>query len=580
MTIKTDTGTYPETPRVLQLPPAGGKYVDDLSQVEVMRFTDERDGLGTAGGFKTTYSVWNAFNRDNTRLWMFEYGGGYHVGNLNPTTGDRVGSLEEVVPARGSFVDYETAFWSFLDADKIFILVDCQIWSYQPSTKTYSTVADLRSSFPAGARFNQLYVSQDDNRFAAVVRSGSSGSGDYGIMVYEHSSKSIKLNTSFTDINGITMDKSGRFVLLVRNDPEGQVKQRIYNIDTGTHEILNSDVNGAPDYCIGHNDCGDDFIVGGDQWRGSVTARKLSTPHDVKMAWQYSKTGWIDWHVSLRADNDAWMLMSTYGGSLTSAGQQPDGPFVREIFQVGVKEPFLNQFRRLVHTRANWNQPVRNYWATPRATISRDGRFICWTGNNNGPADTARTDVYVARIEPAPTSTQPPVEPPVEPPIEPVEPPVEPPVTPTPPIVKPIPTAMITSPSNGAIVKGVITVTATVTDASEAYLMVDDVISSMKMVAPYEFDLDTTKLSEGNHLLWVRAWNTQGQSGDSDKVVVIVMNAVKPPVVTPPITPEVRKVPWPNGEAKQNAVIAAQWVDRFRFKRHLTGAFAEFEKVP
>lgn len=564
MTIKTDTGTYPESPRVLQLPPASGRYVDDLSGVEVLRFTDERDGNGTAGGFKTTYSVWPTFNRDNTKLWMFEYGGGYHVGTLNPATGERVGALEEVVPARGSFVDYETAFWSFLDADKIFILVDCQIWSYRPSTKAYTTIADLRAFFPTGARFNQLYVSQDDNRFAAVVRSGASGSGDYGVMVYEASSSTIKLNVSFTDINGITMDKSGKYVLLVRNDPEGQVKQRIYDVDAGTHEILTSDSNGAPDYCIGHNDCGVDFVVGGDQWRGAFTTRKLSTPHDVKMAWQYSKTGWINWHVSTRADNDSWATVSTYGGTLTAAGTFSDGPFVREVFQVGIKDPFLGQFRRLVHTRANWDQPVRNYWATPRATISRDGQFICWTGNNNGPSDTSRTDVFIARIPPAPTSS---------------EPPVEPPPIPTPPIVQPNPTAAITSPVNGAVVKGTITVTATVTDASEAYLMVDEVMVGTKLSPPWEFPLDTSKLSEAAHSLWVRAWNTQGMSGDSAKVRVVVANTVTPPIPTPPIALETRRVPWPSSETKQNAVVEAQWKERYRFKRHLTGAFVEFEKV-
>lgn len=565
MAIKTDTGTYPEEPKSLNLPPAGGKYIDDLSGIEVLRFTDEHDGNGTAAGFKNTYSVWPTLNCDNTRVWLFEYGGSYYVGNLNPSTFERLGPLEEVTPARGAYVDYETAFWSFLDPDKIFILVDCQIWSYKPSIKTYAVVADLRPSFPSGARFNQLYVSKDDNRFAAVVRSGSSGSTDYGCMVYEHSSNSIKLNVSFTDINGITMDKSGCYVLLVRNDPEGQVKQRIFNIDTGAVEVLNSDSNGQPDYCIGHNDTGIDSVIGGDQWRGAFTWRNMSAPHAVKMAWQYSKTGWINWHVSTRADNEYWATASTYGGTLTAAGEQQDGPFVREIFQVGIKDPFIGQFRRLVHTRANWDKPVRNYWATPRATISRDGKFICWTGNNNGASDSSRTDLFIAQIPPAPTSSKQPV---------------EPPTTPTQPIVKPLPTATITSPGNGATVKGTITVTATVTDADQAYLLVDDVISGSKMgVLPHEFQLDTTKLSEGSHSLWARAWNTQGQAGDSPKISVIVANTVPPPVVAPPIVPEIRKVPWPTGEAKQNAVVATQWQERFRFKRHLSGAFAEFEKV-
>lgn len=400
--IKTDTGTYPENPKVIQLPSAGGKYIDDLSGIPVLRLTDERDGKS----FSTTYPVWNAFNRDATRVWLFEHGGPYYVGKLDPNTLERTGPLEAVVPARGSFVDYESANWSGLDNDKTFIAVDCQIWSYKPSTKTYQVVADLRSFFPAGARFNQLYVSRDDNRFAAVVRSGSSGSGDHGVMVYELSSNTIKLNASFTDINGITMDKSGKYVLLVRNDPEGQIKQRVFNVDTGAVETLLSDANGKPDYCIGHNDTGSDFIVGGDQWRGAFTVRNLSNPHDVRVAWQYAGLGWINWHISQRADNEHWALVSTYGGLLTVVNGEvvtlQDGPFLREIFQVGVKEPFLGQFRRLVHTRANWTPQF--YWDTPRGVISPDGRLIAWTSNNNAPSGSGRTDVFVAWIEPAPSA--------------------------------------------------------------------------------------------------------------------------------------------------------------------------------
>src|SRR5687768_9743548 len=122
MTPKTDTATYTENPKVLQLPLAGGKYVDDLAGAEVLRFTDERDGNGNS--LSTTYSVWPTFNCDNTRVWMFQVSGSYYVGNLNPVTLERIGPLEEVVPARigdnaGAFVDNETAFWSYTDPDKI-----------------------------------------------------------------------------------------------------------------------------------------------------------------------------------------------------------------------------------------------------------------------------------------------------------------------------------------------------------------------------------------------------------------------------------------------------------------------------
>jgi hypothetical protein len=46
------------------------------------------------------------------------------------------------------------------------------------------------------------------------------------------------------------------------------------------------------------------------------------------------------------------------------------------------------------------------------------------------------------------------------------------------------------------------------------------------------------------------------------------------------VAPEVRRVAWPSTEGGQNTVVAAQWLEGFRFKRNLTGAWAEFEKVP
>lgn len=110
-----------------------------------------------------------------------------------------------------------------------------------------------------------------------------------------------------------------------------------------------------------------------------------------------------------------------------------------------------------------------------------------------------------------------------------------PPTTPTEPPVSTIPVVNITSPTSGAIVSGTITVTATVTNAevADVYLIVDDLTSGHLTTAPYEFKLDTTKLSEGNHSLWVRAWNKTGQAGDSARVQVTVKNVTVPPLPTP-----------------------------------------------
>jgi Bacterial Ig domain len=119
--------------------------------------------------------------------------------------------------------------------------------------------------------------------------------------------------------------------------------------------------------------------------------------------------------------------------------------------------------------------------------------------------------------------------------------------SPTPPTPAPgVPVAAITSPVAGAKVSGVVTVTATAEDAagiSTVYLIVDGVVSGPLRVAPYTFKLDSTKLNDGNHVIYVRAWNTLGKAGDSAKVTLDVWNAVPAPAPTP--TPDPLPPPQP-----------------------------------
>jgi hypothetical protein len=49
MTIKTDTATYSENPKVLQLPTAGGKYIDDLSGSGIMPQTYAKNDTNERG---------------------------------------------------------------------------------------------------------------------------------------------------------------------------------------------------------------------------------------------------------------------------------------------------------------------------------------------------------------------------------------------------------------------------------------------------------------------------------------------------------------------------------------------------
>jgi hypothetical protein len=118
-------------------------------------------------------------------------------------------------------------------------------------------------------------------------------------------------------------------------------------------------------------------------------------------------------------------------------------------------------------------------------------------------------------------------------------------VTPLPtPIPLPLPTptptappiATITSPTDGAILSGKPSVTATVTNAEgigDVFLVADETVVGMDVTAPYEFQLDTTQMPDGPHSLWIRAWQA-GKAIDSARVRVAVKNVAAPPVEPPP----------------------------------------------
>jgi hypothetical protein len=91
-----------------------------------------------------------------------------------------------------------------------------------------------------------------------------------------------------------------------------------------------------------------------------------------------------DFHVSMLADDESWALVSFFGSAVP-------GVLQREIVLVATDGS--GRVRRLAHHRSVF----RDYLDTPRANISRDGRFVAFTSNWGG---TARRDLFVLRVPP------------------------------------------------------------------------------------------------------------------------------------------------------------------------------------
>jgi hypothetical protein len=102
------------------------------------------------------------------------------------------------------------------------------------------------------------------------------------------------------------------------------------------------------------------------------------------------------------------------------------------------------------------------------------------------------------------------------------------------------PTVSITSPASGATVSGTISVAATASASgnltvASVQLLVDGTDSgSADTTAPFNFSLDTTALTNANHILTAVATDSAGNQGTSAGVSITVANQGPPP---PPATP-------------------------------------------
>ncbi|MDF7824532.1 Ig-like domain-containing protein [Pontiellaceae bacterium B12227] len=101
------------------------------------------------------------------------------------------------------------------------------------------------------------------------------------------------------------------------------------------------------------------------------------------------------------------------------------------------------------------------------------------------------------------------------------------------------PTVSVTSPSDQDTVSGIIQVTASASDASgikKVGLYVDDAWVETDHGAPYEFSYDTTVLSDGSHLIKVRAVDMADNAAFSSNITVVVDNTVVEDIIPPAVS--------------------------------------------
>lgn len=377
--VKTDYRVYAE-PEPPKLPPAGETFQDPVFGTTILRVTDENDGQFNA----TQYSYWPSFNRDATRLFitagvkaaLYDFDGArLRVFNKRP--------LFVIDPPVGRAVTTEDAIWSASDPDVIYAHDGMRLWSYSVVNKKYTLEKDFARQLGQGY-LHQMSRSTDDNVFAFTVRNRNSVKTGYAVW-WRNTDTVYKAETS-PDFDEAQLDKTGQFLVLKTGKAgKGQVRVEILNLETKTTEPL---LDGEPDYAPGHSDNGTGFIVGGDNWKNRFNYRKLATPKQFYPVLELGTDWSIGSHVSLLADDESWMLVSTFTANELPSG----GVFRNELFLVATDGS--KRVRRLAHLHSLF----RDYWDTPRANISRDGKFAVFTSNWRNPS---RRDVFILRIPPA-----------------------------------------------------------------------------------------------------------------------------------------------------------------------------------
>jgi len=99
------------------------------------------------------------------------------------------------------------------------------------------------------------------------------------------------------------------------------------------------------------------------------------------------------------------------------------------------------------------------------------------------------------------------------------------------------PVVTLTAPANGAQLKGLVPVTATVASASavtRVEFYADGTLLGTDTTAPYELGWDSTTGADGAHALTARAWDTEGRVGTSSAVSVNIDNTLPNVALTSP----------------------------------------------
>lgn len=373
------------SPPQVHYPPAGGSYVDPVFGTTILRITDERDGTECVHA----YSYWPAFNVDDTRL-LLACDDEALLYRFDTTT-DHATKDGTLRGTDGPSVEFDGATWSHSDPNVIYALGSTKLWRIDVSKRGsagYTLVKDFAGLFTYPFYLAQLQVSADDNVFTFHARNPSTDAHLDAVVFDRQASKTRVFDRQGFSIDETGVDKLGDTVLIYGTD--GTFK--LWDFRGGRVSSFGMDENDMPG---GHMDLGRLRMVNSDGWDTGLVVRSYTNPRGtgLRNIVQYQRPdGSLNWtiadHVSMRTDDETFVIGSTYSGDGTW------GAFEKEIYLAYTDG---SGFVRLAHTRSETLGPDSDwqYWTQPRAVVDRRGHYVVYTSNLGS---SSRMDVFILKI--------------------------------------------------------------------------------------------------------------------------------------------------------------------------------------
>ena len=415
--IRTDRRVYPE-PHLPNLARAGSKFNDPTFGTEIMRATDATDC--PTPGCSTFYSQWPTFNSDNTRILIRKGNtGDVIIKAFDPITFTLGPTLRtsSTLPG-GVSLDWQGATWSRVDPDLIYVHVayynpaypatGMKLYTYRPSTNVFTLLKDFAPELAAGQPdyLFEMHIAQDgkDDVFTFMQNRVGNPDNPLYFIVWRRSTDTVllhKSNEASFDANAALPDKSGRWIFFPLNKTQPDLsRHRTLDLQTNTWQTTYWK---SPDDAPSHGDVGTGDLVGHGNFTGAFNCRSLNDVHRYRMLFDFKDAnGVLDWtndlHTTLYADDESWVTIGLYDDP-GIRGLPKTGAFENEVMQIAMDGS--QRIRRLFHHRSHIDNlsETSGYWAIPKPTISRDGRFIAFTSNWG---KSGRYDLFIARIDPAP----------------------------------------------------------------------------------------------------------------------------------------------------------------------------------